>query len=172
MDPGLGAGVLTGCLYESLPGPGKPLTVLWQEAVLQVGVLVGEHVPHDVGLDGQGHDGELAGRAQGRAGQEAVHRWPCWLACGADGAGLGRLAGVRELAGDRGQDVDRRWPLRLSCRSAGRLGRDREVIGSKGQDAPTIMTAVNELPGHERALADDDLLVLSALIQRCLKADG
>ncbi len=85
---------------------------------------------------------------------------------------LTRLAGVRELAGDRGQDVDRRWLLRLSCRSAGRLGRDREVIGSKGQDAPTIMTAVNELPGHERALADDDLPVLSALIQRCLEADG
>jgi hypothetical protein len=34
------------------------------------------------------------------------------------------------------------------------------------------MTAVNELPGRERALTEDDLPALSALIQRCLTADG
>src|SRR5258708_36852224 len=34
------------------------------------------------------------------------------------------------------------------------------------------MTAVNELPGQERALTEADLPVLSALIQRCLTADG
>jgi mycothiol synthase len=34
------------------------------------------------------------------------------------------------------------------------------------------MTAVNKLPGHDRALTEDDLPALRALIQRCLAADG
>jgi hypothetical protein len=108
------------------------------EAVFQVGVLVGEHVPPDICLGGQGHDRELAVRAQRRASQEAVH---CGLDPGRSSLVIGGLAGdtgagvaggdLLQAVGALGEPV----PQRSGGQRAGDLGAQVAVLDGQSDPA-------------------------------------